>query len=216
MPSSACWLLKTLCRRYPELNEGALTRLRAELVSRRQSGPVAARLNLGAVYAPRPRRRAQRRTQEECPARQLHRGRDRPRSISTPASRAARSFVVREVVDPIRCRPARQDVGRQQHRRPQIRPAGNSAGPEARPARIFRQSRKRSRPPQTFPGRSLRLAETDAGSKALARGIGGTKKKAEQEAARRAIIKLERRRDAAPPVDTETGPAPTAQSLTEA
>src|ERR1700756_1520647 len=36
-----------LCSRFPDLHEGELTRLRAELVSRKHLGQVAARLNLG-------------------------------------------------------------------------------------------------------------------------------------------------------------------------
>ncbi len=38
---------ESLLRRYPALDEGALTRLRASLVSRRHLGQVAARLQLG-------------------------------------------------------------------------------------------------------------------------------------------------------------------------
>jgi ribonuclease-3 len=38
----------SLCRRYPELHEGELTRLRAALVSRQQLGRVAQKLDLGA------------------------------------------------------------------------------------------------------------------------------------------------------------------------
>ena len=53
-----------LCKRYPELHEGELTRLRAELVSRRHLGLVAATAESWRAHAAGTRRRAQRRAQE--------------------------------------------------------------------------------------------------------------------------------------------------------
>jgi ribonuclease III len=205
-----------LCRRYPELNEGSLTRLRAELVSRRQLGSVAARLNLGQYML-------------------LGRGEERSGGRHKHALlancieavigalyldagiEATRTFVVREVVDPIAAGLRDRMLG------------GSSIGDHKSALQEILQAQKRGQPEYSVKAESgpdhhkrflveVFVAGDDAGSKPLARGVGGTKKKAEQEAARRAIIKLERRRDAvaASPLVAETSPTPTAQSLTEA
>jgi len=206
-----------LCRRYPELNEGSLTRLRAELVSRRQLGLVAARLNLGDFML-------------------LGRGEERSGGRHKNALLAncieavigalyldagievARTFVVREVIDPIADGLRDRMLG------------GSSIGDHKSALQEILQAQKRGQPEYSVKAESgpdhrkrflveVFISGNDAGAKPLARGVGGTKKKAEQEAARRAIIKLERSRcaaDAAPAIDTKTSPAPSAESLTEA
>ncbi len=178
-----------LCRRYPDLHEGALTRLRAELVSRRQLGSVAARLNLGEYML-------------------LGRGEERSGGRRKSALLAncieaviaalyldagietTRAFVVREVIDPLA--PGLRDrmLG------------GSSIGDYKSALQEILQAKKQGQPEyavkaESGPDHRKRfLVEVSsgngAGTKLLARGLGSTKKKAEQEAARRAIMKLER------------------------
>ena len=144
-----------LCRRYPELHEGALTRLRAELVSRKHLGQVAARLNLGAYML-------------------LGRGEERSGGRKKTALLAncieavmaalyldggvktARSFVLREIIEP--CAPALRE---QLHDGSSIGDyksalSGVASGPQSQPARVRHQSREWTRPPQALPHRSLR------------------------------------------------------------
>lgn len=178
-----------LCRRYPELHEGQLTRLRAELVSRKHLGQVAARLNLGAYML-------------------LGRGEERSGGRKKSALLAncieaviaalyldggastARSFTLREIVDP--SAPALRD-----HLR-----GGVAIGDYKSALQELLQSREHSQPEYAVKAESgpdhrkrflveVFARRDDARSKPLARGIGLTKKKAEQEAARRAIAKLQ-------------------------
>jgi ribonuclease-3 len=206
-----------LCRRYPDLNEGSLTRLRAELVSRRQLGSVAARLNLGDyMFLGRGEERSGGRHKNALLANcieavigalYLDAGID-----------AARAFVVREVVDPIAAGLRDRMLG------------GSSIGDHKSALQEILQAQKRGQPEYSVKAESgpdhrkrflveVFIAGGDAGSRPLARGVGGTKKKAEQEAARRAIIKLERSSryaaEAAPPIGTKTSPASTVENLTE-
>ena len=209
-----------LCRRYPELNEGSLTRLRAELVSRRQLGSVAARLNLGEyMFLGRGEERSGGRHKNALLANCIEAVIG---ALYLDAGiEAARAFVVREVVDPTAAGLHDKMLG------------GSSIGDHKSALQEILQAQKRGQPEYSVkaergPDHHKRfLVEVfignDIGSKPLARGVGGTKKKAEQEAARRAIIKLERGRDAAeaiPPIDTptdtKTTPALSADSLTEA
>lgn len=182
-----------LCRRYPELREGELTRLRAELVSRRHLADVAGRLSIGEHML-------------------LGRGEERSggrRKAALLANcieavmaaiyldggiDAARGFVLREIVEP--AAPGLVD---------QMRAAAPIGDYKSALQEIL-QSRNHSQPEYAVKAESgpdhrkrflveVFVREVDArgnGSrgKALARGIGGTKKKAEQEAARRAIAKL--------------------------
>jgi len=181
-----------LCRRYPELDEGALTRLRAELVSRRQLGSVAARLNLGEYML-------------------LGRGEDRSGGRRKGAllancmeavvaalyldagMEATRAFVVREVVDPLAAGLRDQILG------------GSSIGDHKSALQELLQARKLGQPEYSVKAESgpdhrkrflveVSVSPHDGDTRRLARGLGTTKKKAEQEAARRAIIKMERRR----------------------
>lgn len=177
-----------LCRRYPELHEGELTRLRAELVSRRHLGQVAVRLNLGAHML-------------------LGRGEERSGGRKKAALlancieavmaalyldggiEAARSFVLREIIEP--SAPALRD---QLH-------GGSSIGDYKSSLQELLQARNHSQPEYAIKAESgpdhrkrflveVFAREGGVRSKALARGIGSTRKKAEQEAARRAIAKI--------------------------
>ncbi len=177
-----------LCRRYPELREGELTRLRAELVSRRYLGQVAARLNLGEYML-------------------LGRGEERSGGRKKSALLAncieaviaaiyldggvgsARDFVLREIVEPA-----------VSALRDQLR-GGIAIGDHKSTLQELLQARGRSQPEyivkaESGPDHRKRfLVEVFARQghvrgKALARGVGSTKKKAEQEAARRALAKL--------------------------
>jgi ribonuclease-3 len=177
-----------LCRRYPELHEGELTRLRSELVSRRHLGQVAARLNLGAHML-------------------LGRGEERSggrRKAALLANcieavmaalyldggvQSARNFILREIIEP--SAPALRE---QLH--------GNTGiGDHKSALQELLQSRNHSQPEYAVKAESgpdhrkrflveVFARENGARGKTLARGIGSTKKKAEQEAARRAITKL--------------------------
>ena len=204
-----------LCRRFPDLNEGSLTRLRAELVSRRQLGSVAARLNLGDYML-------------------LGRGEERSGGRHKNALLAncieavigalyldagielARAFVVREVIDPTAAELHNKMLG------------GSSIGDHKSALQEILQAQKQGQPEYTVKAESgpdhrkrflveVSIAGTGVDPKPLARGLGSTKKKAEQEAARRAIMKLERRQaEEAPQIDSETSPASHASNLTEA
>lgn len=177
-----------LCRRYPELSEGALTRLRSELVSRRHLGQVATRLNLGAHML-------------------LGRGEERSGGRKKVALLAncmeavmaalyldggigpARDFILREIIEP--AAPALRE---------QLHGGVGIADPKSALQELL-QARDHSQPEyavkaESGPDHRKRfLVEVFARhngvpGKILARGIGTTKKKAEQEAARRAIAKL--------------------------
>jgi ribonuclease III len=177
-----------LCRRYPELREGELTRLRSELVSRRHLGHVATRLNLGAYLL-------------------LGRGEERSGGRKKSALlancieavmaalyldggvEAARSFVLHEIVEP-----SVSTLRDQLH-------SGNSISDSKSALQELLQARNHSQPEyavkaESGPDHRKRFLvevfahEDGVQRKVLARGIGSTKKKAEQEAARRAIAKL--------------------------
>ncbi|MGC2161423.1 MAG: ribonuclease III [Silvibacterium sp.] len=182
-----------LCRRYPELREGELTRLRSELVSRKHLGQVAARLNLGAHML-------------------LGRGEERSGGRKKAALlancmeavmaalyldggiRTVRDFILREIVEP--SAPPLRD---------QLR-GGTAIGDHKSALQELLQARNHSQPEyaikaESGPDHRKRFlvevfpSENGIRGKVLARGVGTTRKKAEQEAARRAIAKL---RPAAP------------------
>jgi len=181
-----------LCRRYPDLREGALTRLRAELVSRRHLGLVATALNLGDYLL-------------------LGRGEERSGGRGKNALLAncieavvaalyldggievTRAFVLREIVAP-----HVSGLHRKMLR-------GLSIGDHKSVLQERLQAQKRGQPEYSVRAESgpdhrkrflveVSVARNGATTKPLARGLGSTKKKAEQEAARRAILKLERAR----------------------
>lgn len=179
-----------LCRRFPDLREGALTRLRAELISRRHLGVVAVRLNLGNYLL-------------------LGHGEERSGGRQKNALlancveavvaalyldggiEAARDFVLREVIEPDAAGLHRKILG------------GASIGDYKSTLQERLQAQKRGQPEYSVRAESgpdhrkrflveVAVAKNGAATRPLARGLGSTKKKAEQEAARRAIIKLER------------------------
>jgi ribonuclease-3 len=178
-----------LCRRYPDLDEGQLTRLRAELVSRKNLGEVAARLNLGDHML-------------------LGRGEERSGGRKKNALLAncieavvaalyldagmehAREFVTREVIEPS-----------VQTLREQL--LGGSSSDHKSALQELLQAQRLGHPEYLVKAESgpdhrkrflveVFVAKGDTKSKALARGLGNTKKAAEQEAARRALANLQR------------------------
>lgn len=179
-----------LCHRYSALDEGQLTRLRAELVSRKHLGEVASRLNLGAYML-------------------LGRGEERSGGRMKNALLAncmeavvaalyldggierTREFVVREVIEPSAEALRNQMLG------------GSSIGDHKSALQEQLQAQKLGQPEYLVKAESgpdhrkrflveVFVTKSGATSKALARGVGNTKKKAEQEAARRAIMRLKR------------------------
>lgn len=178
----------SLYSRYPELNEGDLTRLRANLVSRRHLGQVGASLDLGHHIL-------------------LGKGEERSGGRKKAALlancmealmgalyldgglEAAGRFVELTVVAPFA-----GDL-RQKLRRDGIIGDHKSALQE------LLQAQKNGTPEYVVKGESgpdhrkrflveVRVADQPIRAKALARGIGSTKRKAEQEAARRAFERL--------------------------
>jgi ribonuclease III len=184
-----------LCRRYPELHEGALTRLRAELVSRRHLGSVAARLNLGEhMLLGRGEERSGGRKKNALLANCMEAV---VAALYLDAGiEATRTFIAREVVEPSAAMLREQMMG------------GSSIGDYKSALQELLQARKQGQPEYAVRAESgpdhrkrflveVFVCKNGRQPAALARGLGSTKKKAEQEAARRAIIKLERRPSAA-------------------
>jgi ribonuclease III len=201
-----------LCRRYPDLHEGALTRLRAELVSRRQLGSVAARLNLGDyMFLGRGEERSGGRRKNALLANCIEAV---VGALYLDAGiEATRAFVVREIVDPTASALREKMLG------------GSSIGDHKSALQELLQRHKRGQPEYSIRAESgpdhrkrflveVSVAKNGTGLKPLARGLGSTKKTAEQEAARRAIIKLERTRSAGEP-DSEDGAEPDPGNVTE-
>jgi ribonuclease III len=183
---------ESLYKRFPELSEGELTRLRSALVSRKHLGQVAGRLKLGKY---------------------MHLGKGEERSGGRKKSallancieaviaalyldaglEATRSFVEREVIVPSVMELQKELL------------EGHSIGDYKSALQEYLQAQKDGQPVYAIKGESgpdhrkrflveVRISSNGtangAGSKALARGTGSTKKKAEQEAARRAMAKL--------------------------
>jgi ribonuclease III len=184
-----------LCHRYPDLREGPLTRFRAELVSRHHLGLVAARLKLGDYML-------------------LGRGEERSggrRNSALLANcieavvaalyldggiEATRTFVLREVVEPDAAGLHKKIL------------RGASIGDYKSALQERLQAQRTGQPEYSVCAESgpdhrkrflieVSVAKDGVTTRPLARGVGTTKKKAEQEAARRAIIKLERMRSGA-------------------
>jgi ribonuclease-3 len=179
---------ESLCKRFPELSEGELTRLRSALVSRKHLGNVAARLKLGKYML-------------------LGKGEERSGGRKKAALLAncmeaviaalyldagfetTRSFVEREIMTPSVTELQKELL------------EGRSIGDHKSALQEFLQAKKGSQPVYVVKAESgpdhrkrftveVRLPDNGTPGKALARGSGTTKKKAEQEAARRALEKL--------------------------
>ena len=179
---------ESLYRRFPELSEGELTRLRSALVSRKHLGQVASKLRLGKYM-------------------RLGKGEERSGGRKKSALLAncieaviaalyldagletTRTFVEREAVDPYVTELQKELV------------EGRSIGDHKSALQEYLQAHKGGQPVYVLKGESgpdhrkkflveVHHAANGAGTKSLARGTGSTKKKAEQEAARRALEKL--------------------------
>jgi ribonuclease III len=187
----------SLYRRYPELQEGELTRLRAALVSRQHLGQVGLKLELGAsLFLGKGEERSGGRKKAALLANCLE------AVIGAiyldGGLEAARVFVEKWVVEP--------DVS-------ELRGAlerGGGMGDHKSALQEFLQARKGGQPQYFVKGESgpdhrkrflveVRTRAADASARVLARGSGTTKKHAEQEAARRAYQKLVRESQEADP-----------------
>lgn len=196
---------ESLYRRFPELSEGELTRLRSALVSRKHLGHVAARLKLGRYL-------------------RLGKGEERSGGRKKAALLAncmeaviaalyldggletTRNFVEREIITPSVMELQKELL------------EGRSIGDHKSALQEYLQAQKGGQPIYVVKGETgpdhrkrftveVRLADNGTQGKALARGSGTTKKKAEQEAARRALEKLLDVAASAPP-ETEPSEAP--------
>ena len=179
---------ESLYKRFPELSEGELTRLRSALVSRKHLGNVAGRLKLGKYLL-------------------LGKGEDRSGGRKKAALlancmeaviaalyldaglEATRAFVEREIIAPSVMELQKELL------------EGRSIGDHKSALQEFLQAQKGSQPVYIVKAESgpdhrkrftveVRLPDNGTPGKALARGTGTTKKKAEQKAARRALEKL--------------------------
>jgi ribonuclease-3 len=175
---------ESVYRRYPELSEGALTRLRGALVSRRHLAEVGSRLNLGNYLL-------------------LGRGEERSGGRAKTALlanameavigaiyldtglEAAQRLIEAHVIAPLVA-----------SLREQLTASGGMGDFKSALQELL-QARKQGKPEyrttgETGPDHRKRFfVEVRAGSEALAEGEGRTRKHAEQDAARRAIEKLE-------------------------
>jgi ribonuclease-3 len=201
----------SLYRRYPELREGELTRLRAALVSRQHLGQVASRLDLGsALFLGKGEERSGGRKKSALLANAIE---ALIGAVYLDAGlESARVFVEQWVVEPY--------VG---ELRATIERGGN-IGDHKSALQEFLQARKAGQPQYTVKAESgpdhrkrflvevrmpaAKVNPAEPGKpRLLARGSGTTKKHAEQEAARRAYQKLIRE-NARPQTGTETGIEP--------
>ncbi|HEY0759948.1 MAG TPA: ribonuclease III [Acidisarcina sp.] len=195
-----------LCKRYPDLQEGQLTRLRAALVSRRHLGEVAALLNLGDYL-------------------RLGRGEERSGGRKKNALLAncieavlgavyldggllpVRLFLERHVIDPYLAglvlqmerdstiddhKSALQELLQSQGLRPPRYSLQAESGPDHRKRFVV----------------EVRVAGGEHSGQAVASGTGPTKKKAEQDAARQALGMLRNRPPEAPGSAEYPKPAP--------
>lgn len=188
---------ESLYRAHPDMSEGQLTRLRAALVSRKHMGQVGNRLQLGRYM-------------------RLGRGEERSggRKKAALLANASEALIAAIYLDAgleaaakvIQDHVVKPSIGEliEEARR------GANIGDHKSALQEFLQSEHRGQPEYTVAGQSgpdhrkrflveVRIpSHNDKTGRPLARGIGPTKKQAEQEAARRALLKLrsEGRRDA--------------------
>ena len=191
---------------HPEMSEGQLTRLRAALVSRKHMAQVAQRLDLGRYL--RMGRGEERSGGRKKTALLANAAEALIAAIYLDAGsagppndglEAARSIIQHHVIDP--SLPALLEEAAR----------GANIGDYKSTLQEFLQSQHRGQPEyvvtgQTGPDHRKRfLVEVRIpGSPRLARGAGNTKKHAEQEAARRALLKL---RSTPLPTPAESSPA---------
>jgi ribonuclease-3 len=184
----------SLYRRYPELKEGELTRLRAGLVSRRHLGQVALKLELGeSLLLGKGEERSGGRKKAALLANCLEAviGAIYLDGGLDGGLEAARVFLEKWVVEPY-VSELRSALER-----------GGGIGDHKSALQEFLQARKAGQPEYFVKGESgpdhrkrflveVRTPASNSGHRILARGTGSTKKHAEQEAARRAYQKLVR------------------------
>jgi ribonuclease-3 len=185
----------SLYRRYPELKEGQLTRLRAGLVSRQHLGQVALKLDLGeSLFLGKGEERSGGRKKTALLADSLEAviGAIYLDGGLNGGLEAARVFVEKWVVEPY-VSELRGALDR-----------GGGIGDHKSALQEFLQARKAGQPQYFVKGESgpdhrkrflveVRSPAAESGPRVLARGSGTTKKHAEQEAARRAYQKLVRK-----------------------
>jgi ribonuclease III len=178
----------SLYRRYPELPEGELTRLRAALVSRHHLGQVAGKLDLGmALFLGKGEERSGGRKKAALLANSIEAviGSIYLDGGLGPARVFVESWVVEPYVTELRLRLER----------------GGGMGDHKSALQEFLQARKAGQPEYIVKAESgpdhrkrflVEVRSPAAGdtSRVLGRGSGTTKKHAEQEAARRAYRKL--------------------------
>jgi ribonuclease III len=183
---------ESLFRRFPKLSEGALTRLRAALVSRKHLGEVGTRLELG-------------RWLRVGRSEERNGGRNRAVLLANCVEAIAaaiyldtgllgggvRAFVERCIVEP------------EAENLHQALASNHAIGDYKSALQEYLQARGGKQPEYSVEGESgpdhrkrfivevRGEVQGEEGMRALARGSGSTKKKAEQEAARRALEKLE-------------------------
>ena len=176
-----------LFRRFPDLHEGEWTRLRASLVSRRHLAQVAAVLDLGSYL-------------------RLGRGEERGggRKKSTLLANCAEAVIAALYLDgglpPVHAFVNQHVVSPYVSDLRQALDRGVSLGDHKTALQELLQAQKTGPPDYVLKAesgpdhRKRFLVEVRVGAsglaKALARGVGTTKKRAEQEAARRAFEKL--------------------------
>src|SRR5271156_6008152 len=191
-----------LFRRFPDLHEGEWTRLRANLVSRRHLAQVAASLDLGSYL-------------------RLGRGEERGggRKKSTLLANCVEAIIAALYLDgglvPVEAFVNAQVVAPYVSDLRQALDRGVSLGDHKTALQELLQAQKPGPldyvlKAETGPDHrkrflvEVRVAE-GSGPKPLARGVGTTKKRAEQEAARRAFEKLRKQGLAAEPVAEGSG-----------
>lgn len=198
-----------LFRSYPELHEGDLTRIRAQLVSRKHLGQVAARLSLGTyLYLGRGEERSGGRHKAVLLANALEAV---IAALYLDGGHAAASgFVHRSIVEPY-LEDLRAELD-----------AGNAMGDHKSALQEWLQANKSGSPHYTVKAESgpdhckrflVEVQVTGAdGEQTVAHGAGSTKKKAEQEAARRAFLQL--RQPAVPADESDALPVSPDDALT--
>jgi ribonuclease-3 len=191
-----------LFRRFPDLHEGEWTRLRASLVSRRHLAQVASVLNLGSYL-------------------RLGRGEERGggRKKSTLLANCVEAIIAALYLDgglaPVEAFVNEHVVAPYVTDLRHALDLGVSLGDHKTALQELLQAKKTGPPDYVLKAESgpdhrkrflveVRVAE-GSGPKALARGVGTTKKRAEQEAARRAFEKLRKQGPAAEPVAKGNG-----------
>jgi ribonuclease-3 len=186
-----------LFRRFPDLHEGEWTRLRASMVSRRHLAQVGSMLDVGSYL-------------------RLGRGEERGggRKKSTLLANCVEAIIAALYLDgglaPVEAFVNEHVVAPYVNDLRQALDHGISLGDHKTALQELLQAKKTGPPDYVLKAESgpdhrkrflveVRVAE-GSGPKAIARGVGTTKKRAEQEAARRAFEKLRKQGAAAEPM----------------